>query len=73
MPVTRDLSPAKRAAILKWLGESPPPRGAVPLGAAAVDAAGAAGETVPADLAKQGGKTAAAARRRARLMGGVAS
>jgi len=73
MPVTRDLSPAKRAAILKWLGESPPPRGTPPLAAAAVDAAGAAGETVPADLAKQGGKTAAAARRRARLMGGVAS
>lgn len=73
MPVTRDLSPAKRAAILKWLGESPPPRGTPPPLAARAAATDAAGETVPADLAQQGGKTAAAARRRARHTGGFAS
>ena len=28
MPVTRDLSPAKRAAIITWLGGAPPPPGA---------------------------------------------
>lgn len=64
MPVTRDLSPAKRAAILTWLknpleGNAPPPP---PLTFAS------AGELEPQDpvaaaTASKGGKTAAMARR----------
>ena len=69
MPVTRDLSPAKRAAIVAWLGQDPPPRGPTVTtgqtgGVGAADGVG--GVTVPGDLAAKGGKTAAAARRRAR-------
>lgn len=67
MPVTRDLSPLKRAAILAWLdnpvkgGEKttePTPK------AVAAGAPPSAGEQIR-DLASKGGKTAAAARRRA--------
>lgn len=64
MPVTRDLSPAKRAAILTWLdnpirGTWPPSPTAAPvtLAAAAPHPAAAAPSPI------QGGKTAAAARR----------
>jgi len=70
MPVTRDLSPAKRAAIIKWLGEAPPPPGAPQ---ALGRSAGGDGTTVPADLAQKGGKSAAASRRRARLTGRIPS
>ena len=61
MPVTRDLSPAKRAAILSWLknplpGEAPPKPPVAAAANATVDPAQAA-------AASQGGKAAAAARR----------
>jgi hypothetical protein len=67
MPVTRDLSDAKRRAILRWLsepGEDGKPRRGTPkeaatIGAAATPAAGFAS----ADLPLRGGKAAAAARR----------
>lgn len=64
MPVTRDLSPAKRQAILTWLnnplpGAVPKPKAIAPQAAVAA-AAPAAG---PAVAAQQGGKAAAAARR----------
>lgn len=65
MPVTRDLSPAKRTAILGWF-ENDAPRGPAiePPGERA--SGGATGATVAADLARRGGKTAASARRRSR-------
>ena len=58
MPETRDLSPAKRGAILRWLqnplhGEPLPPTPAVQAGA----------PSVPSEVAAKGGKAAAAARR----------
>ncbi|WP_158290100.1 hypothetical protein [Ramlibacter sp. WS9] len=60
MPVTRDLSPAKRNAILDWLKNPlPGPPLAKP---AAPKAAGAAAHGTPGRAAK-GGKAAAAARR----------
>lgn len=67
MPVTRDLSAAKRAAIVEWLGKKQPPRGPTTAPPPGGGAAAATGATVAADLARKGGKTAASARRRARL------
>jgi hypothetical protein len=62
MPVTRDLSPAKRAAILAWLQDplpgEVPPASAAALAAAAVPAPAPSGAAPP-----RGGKAAAAARR----------
>ena len=75
MPVTRDLSAAKRAAILRWLrepGEDGKPRlGTPPPPEPAVAAADAA-PPEPADAPDPalGGKTAAADRRLALRMGG---
>ena len=62
MPVTRDLSPAKREVILSWLknplsGEVPPKPVAV------ANAAPAPVDPAQAAAASQGGKAAAAARR----------
>ncbi|MGE0499135.1 MAG: hypothetical protein AB7O72_15020, partial [Ramlibacter sp.] len=70
MPVTRDLSPAKRKAILSWLknplpGTPPAPRAAA-AGPAPVATApmATAGDTTPAaGAAFKGGKASAAARR----------
>jgi hypothetical protein len=65
MPVTRDLSPAKRRAILAWL-DNPLPGTAAPKAAVAAATPGApAGppSAAHAALAVQGGKAAAAARR----------
>jgi hypothetical protein len=58
MPVTRDLSPAKRSAILEWLDN--PLTGPVrqPAARAATTAAAA-----PPSAVARGGKAAAAARR----------
>jgi hypothetical protein len=62
MPVTRDLSPAKRQAILSFLAH--PQRGEVPkVLAMAAPQAPAAAAVAPASLARKGGKAAAAARR----------
>jgi hypothetical protein len=61
MPVTRDLSPAKRAAILAWLGNPLP--GAAPAAKAEVAAARAAPPAVGAEISAKGGKAAAMARR----------
>ena len=61
MPVTRDLSPAKREAILAFLGDPKP--GVAPAAAALVGAESQVGVTTPGALAAQGGKAAAAARR----------
>jgi hypothetical protein len=71
MPVTRDLSPAKRAAILQWLQQSPPPLGTPPTRAKAADAASMAAAVPHAaavpprevTVMPKGGKTAALARR----------
>jgi hypothetical protein len=66
MPVTRDLSPAKRAAILQWLQQSPPPLGTPPTRAkvAAVQhPAAAAAAPREVTVMPKGGKTAALARR----------
>ncbi|HEX9964883.1 MAG TPA: hypothetical protein VGB04_07850 [Allosphingosinicella sp.] len=60
MPVTRDLSPAKRQAILAWLQDPLP--GEVPEPAPRDLAAAEAPETPPA-LSRRGGKAAAASRR----------
>ena len=65
MPVTRDLSTAKRTAILSWL-ENLGPDGNPLLGSAPPAAAPAEGRNeiaAPTDLLAQGGKSAAAARR----------
>ncbi len=62
MPVTRDLSPAKRSAILSWLGLSPPPLGASPPVAIKAAAARRAAPG-PTSVKMQGGKAAAVARR----------
>ncbi|HEX6376126.1 MAG TPA: hypothetical protein VFZ91_10445 [Allosphingosinicella sp.] len=61
MPVTRDLSPAKRAAILTWL-QNPLP-GAVPAAAAPRDVAAVAPQAPPGAVGPRGGKAAAASRR----------
>ncbi|HEV2864308.1 MAG TPA: hypothetical protein VGX48_25140 [Pyrinomonadaceae bacterium] len=63
MPVTRDLSPAKRNAILAWLKDPQHPRGGVRTLAAAPEARAAAPAGVPGHLAVKGGKAAALARR----------
>lgn len=71
MPVTRDLSPAKRAAILTWLGMSPPPLGTAPVLPEVTTVAPPqtlktthrADLTPPPPPPMQGGKAAAAARR----------
>jgi hypothetical protein len=71
MPVTRDLSPAKRAAILQWLKNLPPqdsstPRAAAPVVKAArkaLKAVKAVKNAPPPSLALSGGKAAAMARR----------
>jgi hypothetical protein len=65
MPVTRDLSQAKRQAILAWLknplpGVAPAPKATAPAAAAMPDATPA---VAPARAIPQGGKAAAAARR----------
>ncbi len=63
MPVTRDLSPAKRSAILAWLKNPlPAPEGAQLLAARAVSPT-MVPAGVPGHLAAKGGKTAALARR----------
>ena len=75
MPVTRDLSRAKREAILRWL-DAPGPDGKPLLGTPPAQGAGAGAgldelapapprPLVDAGLAQGGGKAAAAARRRA--------
>jgi hypothetical protein len=62
MPVTRDLSPAKRATILHWLDN--PVRGSVTVKAKAkATASPAKSLPVQAAQAAKGGKAAAAARR----------
>jgi hypothetical protein len=69
MPVTRDLSAAKRKAILRWLSEPGPDgkplKGTAPppAPAAAAVAQHVATPTVPDDAPLRGGKTAAASRR----------
>jgi hypothetical protein len=66
MPVTRDLSPAKRAAILQWLQQSPPPLGTPPTrakAAAVQHPAAAAAAPREVTVMPKGGKTAALARR----------
>ncbi len=70
MPVTRDLSPGKRAAILAWLqnpleGPPPPPPDAKRLQAAA-PAPSPSPTVAAAAAAARGGKTAAMARRLSR-------
>jgi len=60
MPVTRDLSPAKRDAILAWLKH--PLRGVAPVASKTVRAKAAA-PAAPAVAPLRGGKAAAAARR----------
>ena len=57
MPVTRDLSPAKRQALLAWL-QNPLPGTVAPLAARAAPA-----RLAPTGAAPRGGKAAAAARR----------
>jgi hypothetical protein len=69
MPVTRDLSPAKRAAIVRWLSE-PGPDGKplkgiapkTPIAAAAAPTPAALPEQ-PVELPQRGGKASAASRR----------
>lgn len=64
MPVTRDLSPAKRQAILQWLQQSPPPLGASP--PVIKEAAKTKSTPQPSATAvvmPKGGKTAALTRR----------
>ena len=62
MPVTRDLSPAKRIAILSWLADPAHPKGQPDHVAAAARPAGTTPRQVSASTL-QGGKSAAAARR----------
>lgn len=62
MPVTRDLSPAKRQAILSFLANPQPGAVAKPLAAAAPKAEEEPSPDAP-KLARMGGKAAAAARR----------
>ncbi len=69
MPVTRDLSPAKRTAILQWLQQDPPPPGTPrtsALAAATRTAKAVQAPPVPSATASpkpRGGKAAALARR----------
>lgn len=70
MPVTRDLSPAKRAAILRWLAQvgpdGKPPAGDSPSPAVTTPAATSAATSAkagPPGAAMRGGKGAALARR----------
>ncbi|MBX3655179.1 MAG: hypothetical protein KF686_13415 [Ramlibacter sp.] len=65
MPVTRDLSPAKRAAILSWLKNPLPgsPPLARPAPAATAPGNAARAPATPAAPSARGGKAAAAARR----------
>jgi hypothetical protein len=64
MPVTRDLSPAKRKAILSWLADPAHPKGQpAPVTMATAARPPAAAPHPAAAGARQGGKTAAAARR----------
>ena len=64
MPVTRDLSPAKRAAILQWLQQSPPPLGDPPPVEKAMRAKQVTPPAAPPSVVMpKGGKTAALARR----------
>jgi hypothetical protein len=65
MPVTRDLSPAKRKAILSWLADPAHPKGQEAVVAAAARPPGTRPRVVAAPTL-QGGKSAAAARRLAR-------
>jgi hypothetical protein len=60
MPVTRDLSPAKRKAILSWLADADHPMGQLDH---APEASPPIATPHPAASALQGGKSAAAARR----------
>jgi hypothetical protein len=62
MPVTRDLSPAKRKAILSWLADPAHPKGQPQQVAALARPAGTAPREGAA-IMLQGGKSAAAARR----------
>ncbi len=61
MPVTRDLSPAKRAAILQWLNN--PLEGTPPAQPIALEATPSEPTPEVVAAAQQGGKTAAMARR----------
>jgi hypothetical protein len=61
MPVTRDLSPAKRAAIVSWLQQKPPERGNWP--AKISPPACPSSHAIADRTAIRGGKSAAAARR----------
>jgi hypothetical protein len=64
MPVTRDLSPAKRTAILQWLQQDPPPLGDPPPVEKAMRAKQAPPPAAPPSVVMpKGGKTAALARR----------
>ena len=62
MPVTRDLSPAKRSAILNWL-QNGMPRGTPPATKAVARAPAPVAATEAAPVAQRGGKAMAAARR----------
>lgn len=62
MPVTRDLSPAKRRAVLAWL-DDPVPGTIPPVVSPPADVESAAPAAASPDAALQGGKAAAAARR----------
>jgi hypothetical protein len=64
MPVTRDLSPAKRSTILAWLAKPlPAPATKTSAPPLAVAAAAKADTEASLDSAARGGKAAAAARR----------
>jgi hypothetical protein len=63
MPATRDLSPAKRQAILSWLADPAHPKGQKSLVVAAARPPGTTPQRVAATILLQGGKSAAAARR----------
>ncbi len=67
MPVTRDLSPAKRAAILQWLGNGlpmgTPPAATTALRAAPPTPTPPASTSITPTPAQRGGKAMAAARR----------
>jgi hypothetical protein len=64
MPVTRDLSPAKRQAILQWLQQNPPPLGTPPpVVEMTAKTKSAPHAPATAVVMPKGGKTAALARR----------
>ena len=63
MPVTRDLSPAKRKAILSWLADPAHPKGQpVVMAVTAAESPASAPPRPASAIAMQGGKSAAAAR-----------